>query len=114
MTVAIATNCNPGSSYTSSMPLCVALAVRAGWNVKTDFARAQSIADIDRAQAGTELAAYPIPAASPRFLAWAARFKKHMHKVEMAIHTRGDHTLSGNAEDTSWPLAIRQAVPIAK
>jgi imidazolonepropionase len=27
-TVAIATNCNPGSSYTSSMPLCIALAVR--------------------------------------------------------------------------------------
>lgn len=26
--VAIATDCNPGSSYTSSMPLCVALAVR--------------------------------------------------------------------------------------
>lgn len=27
-TVAIATNCNPGSSYTTSMPLCIALAVR--------------------------------------------------------------------------------------
>jgi imidazolonepropionase len=27
-TVALATDCNPGSSYTSSMPLCVALAVR--------------------------------------------------------------------------------------
>jgi imidazolonepropionase len=26
--VALATDCNPGSSYTSSMPLCVALAVR--------------------------------------------------------------------------------------
>src|SRR5215204_5667756 len=35
--------------------------------------------------------------------------EKYRHKVEMAIHTRGDHTLSGNAEDTSWPLAIRQA-----
>ena len=28
MSVAIASDCNPGSSYTSSMPLCVALAVR--------------------------------------------------------------------------------------
>jgi imidazolonepropionase len=28
VTVAIATDCNPGSSYTSSMPFCVALAVR--------------------------------------------------------------------------------------
>ena len=27
-TVALATDCNPGSSYTSSMPFCVALAVR--------------------------------------------------------------------------------------
>ena len=27
-TVAIASNCNPGSSYTSSMPFCIALAVR--------------------------------------------------------------------------------------
>jgi putative sigma-54 modulation protein len=35
--------------------------------------------------------------------------EKYRHRVEMAIHTRGDHTLSGNAEDTSWPLAIRLA-----
>jgi putative sigma-54 modulation protein len=35
--------------------------------------------------------------------------EKYRHKVEMAIHTRGDHTLSGTAEATSWPLAVRQA-----
>src|SRR5688500_8971227 len=35
--------------------------------------------------------------------------EKYRHKVEMAIHTRGDHTLSGAAEANSWPLAIRQA-----
>jgi imidazolonepropionase len=28
VTVAIATDCNPGSSYTSSMPFCIAVAVR--------------------------------------------------------------------------------------
>ncbi|HEX8627580.1 MAG TPA: amidohydrolase family protein, partial [Catenuloplanes sp.] len=28
VTVALATDCNPGSSYTSSMPFCIALAVR--------------------------------------------------------------------------------------
>jgi imidazolonepropionase len=28
VTVALATDCNPGSSYTSSMPFCLALAVR--------------------------------------------------------------------------------------
>ena len=28
MRIAIATDCNPGTSYTSSMPFCIALAVR--------------------------------------------------------------------------------------
>ena len=28
MTVALASDCNPGSSFTSSLPLCIALAVR--------------------------------------------------------------------------------------
>jgi imidazolonepropionase len=28
VTVALATDCNPGSGYSSSMPLCIALAVR--------------------------------------------------------------------------------------
>jgi putative sigma-54 modulation protein len=35
--------------------------------------------------------------------------EKYRHKVEMAVHTRGDHVLSGAAEANSWPLAIRQA-----
>ena len=35
--------------------------------------------------------------------------EKYRHKVEMAIHTRGDHMLSGTAEANTWPLAIRQA-----
>jgi putative sigma-54 modulation protein len=35
--------------------------------------------------------------------------EKYRHKVEMAVHTRGDHTLSGTAEGNSWPLAVRQA-----
>lgn len=35
--------------------------------------------------------------------------EKYRHKVEIAIHTRGDHMLSGTAEANSWPLAIRQA-----
>ena len=36
--------------------------------------------------------------------------EKYRHKVEIAIHTRGDHVLSGTAEANTWPLAIRQAV----
>lgn len=35
--------------------------------------------------------------------------EKYRHKVEMAIHTRGDHTLSGTAEANTWALATRQA-----
>ena len=35
--------------------------------------------------------------------------EKYRHKVEMVIHARGDHTLSGMGEGNSWPLAIRQA-----
>ena len=35
--------------------------------------------------------------------------EKYRHKVEMVIHARGDHTLTGLGEGNSWPLAIRQA-----
>ena len=36
--------------------------------------------------------------------------EKYRHKVEIAIHTRGDHTLSGTAEANSWHLAVPAAV----
>ena len=36
--------------------------------------------------------------------------EKYRHKVEIAIHTRGDHMLTGTAEANAWPLALRQAV----
>ena len=53
-TVALATDCNPGSSYTSSMPLCIALGVRemgltpgeALWAATAGGARALRRADI--------------------------------------------------------------------
>ena len=35
--------------------------------------------------------------------------EKYRHRVEMALHTRGDHTLSGTAEATTWALAVRNA-----
>jgi putative sigma-54 modulation protein len=35
--------------------------------------------------------------------------EKYRFKVEMAIHTRGDHSLSGTAEANTWALAVRQA-----
>jgi putative sigma-54 modulation protein len=35
--------------------------------------------------------------------------EKYRYRVEMVIHAKGDHTLSGLGEGNSWPLAIRQA-----
>ncbi|HTY70934.1 MAG TPA: imidazolonepropionase [Actinomycetes bacterium] len=59
-TVALATDCNPGSSYTTSMPLCVALAVRemrmsveeAIWSATEGGARALRRDDVGRLTPG--------------------------------------------------------------
>ena len=60
VTVALATDCNPGSSFTSSMPLCVALAVRemamtpgeAVWSATAGGALALRRDDVGRLSAG--------------------------------------------------------------
>lgn len=60
VTVAIATDCNPGSSYTTSMPLCIALAVRemhmspaeALWSATLGGARALRRDDVGRLAPG--------------------------------------------------------------
>ena len=36
--------------------------------------------------------------------------EKYRHKVEIGIHTRGDHTLKGTAEANSWHLAVPAAI----
>lgn len=36
--------------------------------------------------------------------------EKYRHRAEMSIHARGDNTLRGLGEGTSWPLSLRQAV----
>jgi imidazolonepropionase len=59
-TVALATDCNPGSCYTSSMPLCIALAVRemrmspadAMWAATMGGAKALRRADVGRLGVG--------------------------------------------------------------
>jgi len=59
-TVALATDCNPGSSYTSSMPLCIALAVlqmrmtpaEALWSATAGGARALRRDDIGHLDVG--------------------------------------------------------------
>ncbi len=35
--------------------------------------------------------------------------EKYRHRVEMVVHARGDHTLSGLGEGNGWPIAMRQA-----
>jgi imidazolonepropionase len=60
VTVALATDCNPGSSYTSAMPFCIALAVRemrmspaeALWSATAGGARALRRDDIGHLAAG--------------------------------------------------------------
>ncbi|SHR30992.1 imidazolonepropionase [Mycobacteroides abscessus] len=60
VTVALATDCNPGSSYTTSMPLCIALAVRdmhltpaeALWSATAGGAAALRRTDIGTLEAG--------------------------------------------------------------
>lgn len=61
VTVALASDCNPGSCYTSSMPLCVALAVRemhltpaeALWSATMGGARALGRDDVGRLSPGS-------------------------------------------------------------
>ena len=58
--VAVATDCNPGSSYTTSMPFCIAVAVRdmhltpdeAVWAATAGGARALRRSDIGRVVPG--------------------------------------------------------------
>src|SRR6266516_65757 len=62
VTVALATDCNPGSSYTSSMPFCIALAVRdmrmttgeAVWAATAGGARALRRTDIGHIRVGAK------------------------------------------------------------
>ena len=36
--------------------------------------------------------------------------EKYRHRVELVVHAKGDHMLSGNGEGAAWPIAVRQAV----
>ena len=66
-TVALATNCNPGSSYTTSMPFCIALAVRdlhmtvdeALWAATAGGAAALRRADVGRLAPGSGRGRHP-------------------------------------------------------
>ncbi|MER5771345.1 imidazolonepropionase [Streptomyces sp. NPDC001985] len=78
VTVALSTDCNPGSSFTSSMPFCVALAVRdmgmtpdeALWSATAGGAAALRRTDIGRLTPGTRADLALLDAPSPVHLAY--------------------------------------------
>jgi imidazolonepropionase len=78
VTVALATDCNPGSCYTSSMPLCIALAVRemgmspaeAVWAATAGGAKALRRNDIGRIAVGARAHLAVVDAPSYRHLAY--------------------------------------------
>ena len=78
VTVALASDCNPGSCFTSSMPLCVALAVRemrmttqeAVWAATAGGARALRRADVGHLDAGARADLLMLDAPSHAYLAY--------------------------------------------
>jgi imidazolonepropionase len=78
VTVAIATDCNPGSCFTSSMPLCVALAVRemgmtteeAVWSATAGGARALRRPDVGHLAPGARADLVLLDAPSHVYLAY--------------------------------------------
>ncbi len=78
VTVAIATDCNPGSCFTSSMPLCIALAVRemrmttqeAVWAATAGGARALRRTDVGHLGAGARADLVMLNAPSHAYLAY--------------------------------------------
>jgi imidazolonepropionase len=77
-TVALATDCNPGSSYTSSMPFCIALAVRemrmttqeAVWSATAGSAQALRRPDIGHLSVGAQADLIMLNAPSHAYLAY--------------------------------------------
>src|SRR5580692_3600406 len=77
-TVALATDCNPGSSYTSSMPFCIAVAVRdmhmttseAVWAATAGGARALRRADVGYLAPGAKADLVMLDAPSHAYLAY--------------------------------------------
>jgi imidazolonepropionase len=78
VTVAIATDCNPGSCFTSSMPLCIALAVRemrmtteeAVWAATAGGARALRRTDVGHLALGARADLIMLDAPSHAYLAY--------------------------------------------
>ena len=78
VTVALATDCNPGSCFTSSMPFCMALAVRemrmttqqALWSATAGGARALRRTDVEHLGVGARADLVILDAPSHAYLAY--------------------------------------------
>jgi len=78
VTVALASDCNPGSSYTTNLPLCIALAVRemgltpeeAVWSATAGGAQALRRGDIGRLSIGSRADAVVLDAPTYVYLAY--------------------------------------------
>jgi imidazolonepropionase len=78
VTVALATDCNPGSSYTTSLPFCIAVAVRdmgmtpdeAVWSATLGGARALLRSDVGRLSPGARADLISLNATSHVHLAY--------------------------------------------
>ena len=76
--MALATDCNPGSCFTSSMPLCIALAVRemrltteeAVWSATAGGARALRRTDVGQLSPGARADLVLLDAPSHAYLAY--------------------------------------------
>jgi imidazolonepropionase len=93
VTVALASDCNPGSAYTTSMPFCVALAVRelrmtpveAVWAATAGGARALRLDDVGRLAPGARADLVVLAAPSYSYLAYRPGVPLVRHVVHNGV-----------------------------
>lgn len=93
VTVALASDCNPGSAYTTSMPFCVALAVRelrmtpveAVWAATAGGARALRLDDVGRLAPGARADLLVLAAPSYSYLAYRPGVPLVRHVVHNGV-----------------------------
>ena len=112
MTVALATDCNPGSCFTSSMPLCVALAVRemrmttqeAVWAATAGGARALRRTDVGHLGVGARADLILLDGPSHTYLAYRPR------RPRWSARSGGPASVSSSARDLA-PAPAAAPIP---